>query len=58
MPAQNLNIYGIAYGDTLDFAVNCVYEYTKADGTKDNVKGISYLLSAGAQFVYPNHNPD
>ena len=57
MPAQNLNIYG-PVSSTLDFAVNCVYEYTKADGTKNNVRGITILIAAGAQFVYPHHNPD
>lgn len=57
MPAQNLDIYG-PVSSTLDFAVNCVYEYTNADKTKTNVRGISYLIAAGAQFVYPNHNPD
>ena len=58
MPAQNLNIYGIASGDTPDYAVNVTYEYTNSDGTKDNVKGIGYLMAVGAVFVYPNHTPD
>ena len=59
MPQQDLDVYGNASGLAQQFNVKVVYEYSKPDGSKDNVNVTSYLLAAGAAFTYPqNPVPD